>query len=330
MVADGPLNELTAHPTVGYDQEPPRHLPRAASRTRWSAQLAPGPAHADVLDRRLPKRYSWYVRLAMFPDGHSWTGIVRCEASGQLPQGRGGAIADRTAAVLPLVASEPHIDPRAPQNLVPIGGARAASCATAWATAGLVYRALRRGRDGPGGIVSEEQVGRVLGSEHTSHERVPRGPRRRRLPAARRPGGRAHPGAEGRRGRAPTAWSPRPRPSTRARPYESDTHRIAELGIMPAAKVRTARVAVTRVDPEVWVSPDPGEPVERATGEERAKALYVDEMGRPLAGRASAATSCRSTSTSTSSTAARAATCRSAASAGSRRRPRSRCSSCAC
>jgi DNA helicase HerA-like ATPase len=64
--------------------------------------------------------------------------------------------------------------------------------------------------------------------------------------------------------------------------YESDTHRIAELGIMPAAKVRSARVAVTRVDPEVWVSPDPGEPVDRATGAEREKALYIDEMGRPL------------------------------------------------
>ena len=65
--------------------------------------------------------------------------------------------------------------------------------------------------------------------------------------------------------------------------FESDTHRVAELGIMPAAKVRSARVAVTRVDPEVWVSPDPGELAERATGAERDKALYVDEMGRPLA-----------------------------------------------
>jgi len=64
--------------------------------------------------------------------------------------------------------------------------------------------------------------------------------------------------------------------------YESDTHRIAELGIMPAAKVRTARVAVTRVDPEVWVSADPGEEVARATGEERRKARYADEMERPL------------------------------------------------
>ena len=64
--------------------------------------------------------------------------------------------------------------------------------------------------------------------------------------------------------------------------FESDTHRIAELGIMPAAKVRTARVAVTRVDPEVWVSADPGEEVLRATGEERRKALYADEMERAL------------------------------------------------
>jgi DNA helicase HerA-like ATPase len=64
--------------------------------------------------------------------------------------------------------------------------------------------------------------------------------------------------------------------------YESDTHRVAELGIMPASKVRSARVAVTRVDPEVWVSPDPGEPVERARGADRDKALYVDEMTRPL------------------------------------------------
>ena len=64
--------------------------------------------------------------------------------------------------------------------------------------------------------------------------------------------------------------------------FESDTHRIAELGIMPAAKVRTAQVAVTRVDPEVWVSADPGEEVARATGEQRRKALYADEMERPL------------------------------------------------
>jgi DNA helicase HerA-like ATPase len=64
--------------------------------------------------------------------------------------------------------------------------------------------------------------------------------------------------------------------------YESDTHRVAELGILPAERVRTARVAVTRVHPEVWVAPDPGEVVERAVGDERAMALYADEMQRAL------------------------------------------------
>ena len=64
--------------------------------------------------------------------------------------------------------------------------------------------------------------------------------------------------------------------------YESDTHRIAAEGILPGAKVRSAQIQVTRVDPELWVSADPGEVVERARGDERDKALYVDEMGRPL------------------------------------------------
>ncbi len=64
--------------------------------------------------------------------------------------------------------------------------------------------------------------------------------------------------------------------------YESDTHRIAAEGILPGAKVRSAQVQVTRVDPELWVSADPGEVVERARGEARDKALYVDEMARPL------------------------------------------------
>ena len=64
--------------------------------------------------------------------------------------------------------------------------------------------------------------------------------------------------------------------------YESDTLRIAAEGSMPGALVRSARVAITRVDPELWVAPDPGGVVERASGEERRKALYADEMDRPL------------------------------------------------
>ena len=64
--------------------------------------------------------------------------------------------------------------------------------------------------------------------------------------------------------------------------FESDTFRIAQAGILPAAKVRSARVSVVRVDPEIWVAPDPGGEVYRAAGEQRDRALYKDEMQRPL------------------------------------------------
>ena len=51
-------------------------------------------------------------------------------------------IADRSAALLPVVASEPHLDPRAPQNLVPIG-ALERQLRHRMGDPGLVYRALR-------------------------------------------------------------------------------------------------------------------------------------------------------------------------------------------
>jgi hypothetical protein len=118
VVADGPLNDLSARPMVGYVKSH-RVAYLDAEERAVVPQLAPG--------QRTPlftiwdyKRYSWYLRLAVLAGGHSWTGVVRCEASGRLPLEDVRVIADRTAAVLPQVASEAHLDPRAPQNLVPI------------------------------------------------------------------------------------------------------------------------------------------------------------------------------------------------------------------
>jgi hypothetical protein len=51
-------------------------------------------------------------------------------------------MADRTAAVLPLVASQEHLDPRAPQNLVPIA-ALERELRHLMGDRGLVYRAIR-------------------------------------------------------------------------------------------------------------------------------------------------------------------------------------------
>jgi hypothetical protein len=47
---------------------------------------------------------------------------VRCEASGDLSPAEAVARADLVAATLPRFASQPHNDPRAPQNLHPIAG----------------------------------------------------------------------------------------------------------------------------------------------------------------------------------------------------------------
>ena len=68
-------------------------------------------------------RYSWYVRLCE-PDryGHGWQGLVRCEVPAALSVDEAVELADASTALLPRFASQPHWDPRAPQNLVPIAG----------------------------------------------------------------------------------------------------------------------------------------------------------------------------------------------------------------
>ena len=60
--------------------------------------------------------------------------------------------------------------------------------------------------------------------------------------------------------------------------FESDTRRVAIEGTFPAEKSRTATVQIVRVSPEIWIAPDSGGEVFRAIGEERERAMYVDEM----------------------------------------------------
>jgi DNA helicase HerA-like ATPase len=63
--------------------------------------------------------------------------------------------------------------------------------------------------------------------------------------------------------------------------YDSDVFLIEE-GVLPAQVSQAAKVATTRVEPEVFVPPLPGAPVRKATGDERARALLFDEMERKL------------------------------------------------
>jgi DNA helicase HerA-like ATPase len=58
---------------------------------------------------------------------------------------------------------------------------------------------------------------------------------------------------------------------------DSDVFLEAE-GILPLDVATAAHVSVTRIEPEVFVPPRPGQPVARATGTELDRALYFDQM----------------------------------------------------
>ena len=59
--------------------------------------------------------------------------------------------------------------------------------------------------------------------------------------------------------------------------FGSDVFLISD-GVLPARRQEIAEVSTTRVEPEIYVPPCPGEVVRRATGQERAQALYFDQM----------------------------------------------------
>jgi DNA helicase HerA-like ATPase len=63
--------------------------------------------------------------------------------------------------------------------------------------------------------------------------------------------------------------------------YGSDVFLVAD-GVLPAHVQEIAEVTTTRVEPECYVPPTPGAEVRRATGEERAQALYFDQMDRKV------------------------------------------------
>ncbi len=57
---------------------------------------------------------------------------------------------------------------------------------------------------------------------------------------------------------------------------------LANEGVLPAQTVVAAHVAVTRVEPEIYVPPMPGQPVEIAAGAARSTALFFDGMREQL------------------------------------------------
>jgi hypothetical protein len=121
VVVDGPLRDR-------------RHVPGVVGYVKTHHVRYLGPGHEETIaalraGQRTPlfhigggfARWSWYLRLP-HGVGHPWAGIVRGEAPPGLEVADVVALADQLTAALPRFASEPHKDPRAPQNLHPIAG----------------------------------------------------------------------------------------------------------------------------------------------------------------------------------------------------------------
>ena len=128
VITDGPLSRPPARAkhAVGYVKTHPMAVPARGPVPARRHRAPPGPAHAGLPPRgaaarpgtsACPRRRPRLVRRRP----------LRGRGRGQRP--RPFALADRVTAALPRFASEGHKDPRAPQNLYPIGGLEKASSA---------------------------------------------------------------------------------------------------------------------------------------------------------------------------------------------------------
>jgi hypothetical protein len=121
LIVDGPLLGRThLARTVGYIKTHNKsYLP--PEQTEVVAALAPAERTPVFTMGTSWDRHSWYLRLPGTANTH-WSALVRLECPANLPREEAVRLADITTLALPTLASTPHKDPRAPQNLVPIGG----------------------------------------------------------------------------------------------------------------------------------------------------------------------------------------------------------------
>lgn len=120
IVVDGPLSHRRhVEGAVGYIKT--QHVQYLPDELRASLGTLPvGYRTPLFLTTTSWSRFSWYLRLAngTGPAG----GLVRCEVKADMTAAEAAQVAHLVSASLPRYASARHKDPRAPQNLYPIGG----------------------------------------------------------------------------------------------------------------------------------------------------------------------------------------------------------------
>ena len=141
VVVDGPLrHRRPVERAVGYvKREHVEYLPAELWDVKYG--LAVGRRTPLFLTTGAWSRYSWYVRLARGQGPAE--GLVRCEVTADVDIAGAVRLADQVTATLPRFASRPHKDPRAPENLYPIGGLER-ELRRRLGDQHLMFRALRR------------------------------------------------------------------------------------------------------------------------------------------------------------------------------------------
>jgi hypothetical protein len=145
LVVDGPLSHhRTLSEAVGYIKT--QHVHYLPPHLRpVLLQLRPGdrtPLFLVATGSRQWHRLSWYLRLPM-AGGGPMDGIVRAELNADRDISSARRRADLMAATVCRYASEGHKDPRAPQNLYPVGGLER-RLRRLLGDPELLYRSLRR------------------------------------------------------------------------------------------------------------------------------------------------------------------------------------------
>lgn len=130
VVVDGPLfhgNEIPSHPVLGYSKTFTRMYLNADEAQLLhrleSGQRSPIFRVAADHSRRIRDLWVWYLRLPLTPSFpfHSGASLLRVET----PYGPAPAaiqLANLSSSLFAQTASHPARDPRAPQNLIPVGG----------------------------------------------------------------------------------------------------------------------------------------------------------------------------------------------------------------
>ncbi len=121
LFVDGPLRGRThLDRTIGYIKT--HHASYlSGEQAAVVGTLGPGQRTPAFTMGTSWRRNSWYLRLPG-TSGAPWSGVVRLECSADLPVPEVVRLANLSTVLLPPLASSAHKDPRAPQNLVPIGG----------------------------------------------------------------------------------------------------------------------------------------------------------------------------------------------------------------